>query len=441
MLRLLFLLLVTSFALGQGATSAPPTTPTQGPMVLTLQDALQRARANSVEFRTAQTEAGVAREDKVQAFGAMLPAVTYNNQYLYTEGNGTPAGRFIANNGPHEYISQGNAHEVLGWQPVAEYQSARAAAAVAKAKAEIATRGLVVTVVKDYYGLVAAQRKFAAAQTAARDAQRFLTITEQRERGGEVAHADVIKAQLQANDRQRDLTEAQLEMERARIDLAVLVFPNFNLDFTVVDETGAPQPLPELAEVQAKAKSGNPDLAAALAALQQSKADLHVARAGYLPELALDYWYGIDANAFAVRSPQVGFPGQVKNLGYSASATLNIPVWNWGATQSKINQASLREKLAALQLTAAQKRLLGDLQTLYSEAQASRSELETLRQSSELATESARLTILRYQAGEATVLEVVDAQNTLAAATAAYADGEVRYQVALANLQTLTGTL
>lgn len=441
MLRLLFLLLVTSFALGQGATSAPPTTPTQGPMVLTLQDALQRARANSVEFRTAQTEAGVAREDEVQAFGAMLPAVTYNNQYLYTEGNGTPAGRFIANNGPHEYISQGNAHEVLGWQPVAEYQSARAAAAVAKAKAEIATRGLVVTVVKDYYGLVAAQRKFAAAQTAARDAQRFLTITQQRERGGEVAHADVIKAQLQANDRQRDLTEAQLEMERARIDLAVLVFPNFNLDFTVVDETGAPQPLPELAEVQAKAKSGNPDLAAALAALQQSKADLHVARAGYLPELALDYWYGIDANAFAVRSPQVGFPGQVKNLGYSASATLNIPVWNWGATQSKIRQAGLREKLAALQLTTAQKRLLGDLQTLYSEAQASRSELETLRQSSELATESARLTILRYQAGEATVLEVVDAQNTLAAATAAYADGEVRYQVALANLQTLTGTL
>lgn len=439
--RFLLALLVTSLAWGQAANPPAPQTASSGPMVLTLQDALQRARANSVEFRTAQTEAGVAREDKFQAFGAMLPAVTYSNQYLYTEGNGTVAGRFIANNGVHEYLSQGNAHEVVGWQPVAEYQSARAAAAVAKARAEIATRGLVVTVVKNYYSLVAAQRKYAAAQTAAQESQRFLTITGQRERGGEVAHADVIKAQLQANDRQRDLTEAQLAMERTRVDLAVLVFTNFNLDFTVVDETGAPQPLPELAEVQEKAKQGNPDLAAALAALQQSKAELHLARAGYLPELALDYWYGIDANAFAVRSPQVGFPGQVKNLGYSASATLNIPVWNWGATQSKIKQAGLREKLAALQLTAAQKKLLGDLQTLYSEALAARSELETLRQSSELATESARLTILRYQAGEATVLEVVDAQNTLAAANSAYADGEVRYQVALANLQTLTGTL
>jgi outer membrane protein TolC len=51
-----------------------------------------------------------------------------------------------------------------------------------------------------------------------------------------------------------------------------------------------------------------------------------------------------------------------------------------------------------------------------------------------------RLTTLRYQAGEATVLEVVDAQNTLTLAQNALGDGQVRYRVAVANLQTLTGT-
>jgi len=50
-----------------------------------------------------------------------------------------------------------------------------------------------------------------------------------------------------------------------------------------------------------------------------------------------------------------------------------------------------------------------------------------------------RLTNLRYQAGEATALEVVDAQNTLTAARNAYYDGQTRYHVAIANLQTLTG--
>ena len=45
------------------------------------------------------------------------------------------------------------------------------------------------------------------------------------------------------------------------------------------------------------------------------------------------------------------------------------------------------------------------------------------------------------QAGEATVLEVVDAQTTLAQARNGYDDGLVRYRAATASLQLLTGTL
>jgi outer membrane protein len=45
----------------------------------------------------------------------------------------------------------------------------------------------------------------------------------------------------------------------------------------------------------------------------------------------------------------------------------------------------------------------------------------------------------RYQAGEATALEVVDAQNSLQLARNNYDDGEARYRLAIANLQTLTG--
>jgi len=57
-----------------------------------------------------------------------------------------------------------------------------------------------------------------------------------------------------------------------------------------------------------------------------------------------------------------------------------------------------------------------------------------------LAAEGLRLTTLRYQAGESTVLEVVDAQNTLTQARNAYADGQARYRTALATLQTVTGS-
>jgi outer membrane protein TolC len=58
----------------------------------------------------------------------------------------------------------------------------------------------------------------------------------------------------------------------------------------------------------------------------------------------------------------------------------------------------------------------------------------------DLATESLRLTLLGYQAGEATALEVVDAQTTLVEARNAVGDGLLRNRLAVANLQTLTGT-
>ena len=90
-------------------------------------------------------------------------------------------------------------------------------------------------------------------------------------------------------------------------------------------------------------------------------------------------------------------------------------------------------------MSFAQRRLLADLRSFYDETGTLRAQLELLSQTAELASDSLRLTTLRYQAGEATVLEVVDAQNTLTQARNAYDDGQVRFQVALANLQTLTG--
>jgi outer membrane protein TolC len=345
-----------------------------------------------------------------------------------------PASRFIANNGVHEYISQGDVHQALSLTNFADYRRSSAALAQARAKAEIATRGLVVTVTQAYYGLVVAQRRYATAQRADAEAARFLDISVKLENGGEVAHADVIKARIQAQQQQRDLQEAQLAMERARLDLAVLLFPDFNQDFSVVDDLQTPEPLPTFDEVEAAGKKNNPDLRAALAAYEVASHEVTAAWGGLLPALSIDYFYGIDSNQFAIRT------NGVRNLGYSTVATLQIPIFSWGSDRSKLKQAELRRDQAHVELNYAQKQLLSHLRQFYLEAKTSRSEMESLASSAELAADSMRLTTMRYQAGESTVLEVVDAQNTLTQARNAYDDGQSRYRVAVANLQTLTGT-
>ncbi len=416
--------------------------PSNAPLTLTLQDALERAKKNNPEYRAAVTDFGVAKEDRVQGRAGLLPSVNYNTSFIYTEGHGIPGvGRYVANNGVHEYISQGNVHQEFSFASVADYRRATAAEAVARARAEIAARGLVVTVVQAYYGFVVAQRKYATAQRADSEAQRFFDISQKLEHGGEVAHSDVIKAEIQLQQQQRGLQEAELEMNRSRLELAVLVFPDFNENFAVVDDLQMPELLPNFPEVQAAAANKNPELRAALAALRQANQEVAGAWNGFLPSLSLDYFYGIDATHFAVNQLDPVTGQLAHNLGYAATATLQLPIWNWGANRSKLKQADLRREQAQVELSFTQRQLLAKMRTLYDEAQVARSELESLNQSAELSAESLRLTTMRYQAGESTVLEVVDAQNTLTQARNAFNDGQARFRVAMANLQTLTGNL
>jgi outer membrane protein TolC len=437
-LILSMLLLFQSMAHGGQSLPPQPSLGTHGqepaPLNLTLQEALDHARQNSVQLQSARINSLLAHEDRQQVRAGFLPSLNYQNQYIYTQGNGTPSGVFISNDGVHVYNSQAVIHQEL-YSPSrrAEYHQASLAEAVAQARVEIAARGLVATVVQAYYSMVVNSRRLVNSQQGVEEARRFADITQKQEKGGEVARSDVVKAQILLQQRERDAQDAQFALEKARLNLAVLLFPDFRQDFTVVDDLQSASPLAAFEEIRTLAAKQNPDLRAAELTLQHEKTGIGVARAAYMPSLTFDYFFGINANQFATRSEGI------QRLGSSAQATLNIPVWNWGATRSKVRQAELRAQLAQHELSLTQRELLANLHSFYQEAHIAQIQMDSLKQSVTYAQESMRLTLLRYEAGEATVLEVVDAQTTLTQARNARDDGLARYRLSLANLQTLTG--
>ena len=430
--------------------------PTQGlaqDLTIDLADAFARAQKYGAQIETANIAAALAREDHAQAKAATLPSVNGFNQFIYTQANGTASGVFVANDGVHVYSEQLQVHEeLLALARRGEVRVAAAAAAVARAKADVAARGLKLTVVQDYYAIAVAGRRVSNGERSLGEARQFLDITQKQERGGEAAHADVIKAQLQVRQRERDVQDAQLALQKTKIALAVLMFPALRVDYSIVDDLARITSLPPLPEATVQAHANNPEVRAAQAGVSQARLGVTVAKYAYLPSLGLDFFYGINANQFAARTdyatPESGRSTQPdflvpyrQNLGYSAQATLNIPLWNWGATHSKVKQASLKTHQAELDLTVAQRQLEADLASSYQEAQAAFTQVESLRSSSDLAAESLRLTLLRYQAGEATALEVVDAQSTASLSRSAYDDGLVRYRVSRAAVESLTGVL
>src|SRR5207247_1260714 len=127
------------------------------------------------------------------------------------------------------------------------------------------------------------------------------------------------------------------------------------------------------------------------------------------------------------------------NFGYFITANLTIPVFDWGTRRSKLLQAATREQQAKVELTQVQRLLVGNLYSYYNEAVAARTAVDGLKQVADLAAESLRLINLRYDAGESTALEVVDAQNTLIQARNAYDDAQARHRIAISTLQTVTG--
>jgi outer membrane protein TolC len=417
---------------------------------ITLDEAIARARSNEPTFAAALAASRNAELDRSIARGALLPGVVYHNQYLYTEplhgatesGNASATSpavvsspRFIANNSVHEYTSQGEVNETVGAAQFNAVSRASASLAIATAELEVARRGLVASVAGLFYASATADRRVAIAQGAADDAASLTTLTQQRESAREIARADVVKAQLQQQQRDRDLADAKLQAEKSRLDLAVLLFPDPRTPYRL-SVPDAPGPVPARADVEAALSRRNPELESALASTHLADLNVLAARAQYLPDLALNYTYGIDATQFAAHD----YNG-AGNLGYSASVTLDIPVWDWFATHDRVRQSEITRDAARAALSNTQRKMIATLEEDYDEAVAAHDQLDSLELSVNTAAESLRMTRLRYSAGESSILEVVDAENSLTASELAREDGVVRYQTALANLQLLTGTI
>lgn len=269
-----------------GAVSAQAPAP-----AITLADALSRARMYGGQVQSANLAVLQAGEDLFQAQKAHLPTVSAFNQYINTQGNGTPSGTFVANDGVHIYNEQAVIHEeALMLVRHGELNRSMAAEAVARAKVDVAARGLNATVIQNYYAILSAQRKAANTQTSIAEAQRFVEITQQQEKAGEAARADIIRAQMALPQLRRDLRDAQVSVEKAKIALGVLIFPDFSAEFSVTDDLDQPAMLRPVEEALGLATASSPELKVASASIAEAGFDTQVARYGYLPSLGIDFF-------------------------------------------------------------------------------------------------------------------------------------------------------
>jgi outer membrane protein TolC len=416
---------------------APPAPPRAAP--LTLARAQELAARQTSDLTQAELDARLAEEDLAQSRLGYLPIFTAPLSYIFSsprygpEQRGIPLSQrepaFIANTAINEYVLLAHAEgkiDVNGGLR-ATIDKSRAELARARAVAAVARRGLAVAVAEAYYALALAHAKVEIAEETLASARAFLEIASLQFTGGEVPELDTIKARIDVTTRTDELLQAQAAEREAADTLNAMAGIAFG-EPTTVEAFALPVPT-DLPPLDPSDVSARPELAALDADVSAADAEARIARAERRPALGYSVSTGIDDSKI---DPS-------RDLGASASVTLTIPIFDWGASRSRERQAEIRRESAIRGRELAVRAFRQQSSTARAQVgfAAARVAAETAGVAD--ARRALEISIARYRAGEAPVLEVVDARTTLAGEQTAYFQALYDYHVALARFRQAVG--
>jgi len=447
----------TPFALptAPGPSSVPAATPASGsaaPPVslgiqnspnanpLTLEESLRLANVQASSFQQAGLNERIAAEDVKQAQAAFLPKVSAPLSYIYTSpALGQPAGTprapsFIANNAVSEYqalVNVSGDFDIAG-KLRASLARNRALLAAAHAGTDVARRALAQAVVEAYYGLALAIAQRVAAEGNLAAAEEFERITSLLLSGGEVPPVDLIRAHLQTIGRRDELARAQANEEITAGGLRVLVGYDFTRPISTTDLALVLPNETELDQFYSGDVSRRPEFAQLEAQLGAARQDIRIVRADRLPSLSYSMNGGFDTDS--LKGPRLK-----EHSGVSAAVSLNIPIFDWGATRSKERQARLRVQLVENERTMALRGFTQQFFAARAQAASAAQRVRLAREGVLQAQDNLATSIARYRSGEAQIVEVTDAQTTLVAQRTALYQALFDYQTALGRLRQATG--
>ena len=279
-----------------------------------------------------------------------------------------------------------------------EVDAASALVAASEERADEAVRQVRAALRQAYADLVGAQLR-ATEMTASRDRLRGLAeVLGRREAAGDAAGYDRLRAEREVIEIEADLTAARADRARAQAALAAFFAPATDPAALVaaVPQAGIPrQPLPTVEELVAHAESQLP----ALAALkhEQESASLAISAAGRRP----------------IPEPEVVAGTKSSNVaggdvGTVFSVHVAVPLFDRAKPEKSLAQA--RRAQAEARIAAFQSVLRADVAALRTILLERRQAADSYRTSTATsAAQLERIAQVSYDAGERSILELVDA--------------------------------
>jgi outer membrane protein, heavy metal efflux system len=404
------------------AARAQATATTQGPVKITLDEAVQMALAHN---HTLQAERVTIQESEAQEITANLrpdPVLMGDAQFLPIFNANQFDSNWVDNEAQFDlgisYLFERGKKRQHRWA------AAKDQTAVTRSTVADNERSLTFQVATLFTNAQLAESALDLAQQDLKSFQNSVDISKERFRAGDISEDDYLKIKLQLLQFQSDASQAQLQRVQALSDLRQLLGrESVPLDYDVAGPFDY-QPLQTNKEdLETKALATRPDLRAAQQGVTAANSQYALAKANGKRDFTgqIDYTHTTGLSSASLFG-QIQLPIFDRNQGEIAR------------THFAITQAQEQEKAASDQV-------LTDVEDAYDGLQ-SNNEIVQLYRSGYLddAKQDRDISEYAYKRGAASLLDFLDAERSYRATQLAYRQALAAYLLALEQLREAVGT-
>jgi outer membrane protein TolC len=397
---------------------------------LTLDEALAVLDSQSPTLAQARSRVGEARALATQAAVPLVPTVvaaggyTRNSADARVDFTGTP----LASLHPGALVIQPlGVWTVAGTVRVpllvpnawSEWTAAQRAADAVAATAESARLQLRASLAEAAWAAAAAEEIVVVSERAVTVAEEHRRSAARGVTAGTEAPLAVLKAETEVVKRQSDLAQARANCERSHLALGVLLGKGTPLRVLLPPVAGG-EAAQQVESLLAEALQSRPELAAQEAQIRAARAQVTAARLRWLPQLSAS------GTVFAADVP---YPTGKKD-GWRLTLDALWPLYDGGLRGGKRDQAEAALASARAAAEAQRLNVVQEVQDTRRDASVAGERLRLAEQQRDLATAAAASAKRTFEAGVASSLDVLDANDKLYQAEVGMADARGRLGIA-----------
>ncbi len=291
---------------------------------------------------------------------------------------------------------------------------------------------LVLNVHTAFYSYLAALDAETVAEQNLMRARNHLDMAQQRYEAGAIPYAEVLRIKVDVSEARlaRVRAESSVAIAHSRLNTAMGLPAGMPLEVSADDEPVTAPEQEMLAVGLEQAMHLRADVQAALYGIAAARSDIAAARSAYGPRISARGQYGREDDQF--------FPDDDN---WSAGVFLELPLFDGHARDSRVKRSRAQLARQEAQTRNLLLRVRQEVWESHSQVEEAYEAVQATETVVEEAGESMRLTEERYQVGEATTNDLLDARTALVRAEGNRAQTHWSYQIAMANFHRSVGTL